>query len=367
MAKAVPVLPNAAARVEAPPSYRTFSSRPGKYIIDEFLSHVRETDSPETFAGLYTAPLGHGEPFEKLKDFEVNRKKRPDRDMAPCPMCHSPNKYLNGELVYLPRLKALAAIGHECADPKNREIATREYRERSVRDCEEGFLLAELPLVQRRLVVAHRLRNAASAILLLYRTIRRKASTMQHQLRQVKNQGGRLTVMEKVGDDIAAIGPDGFGRSRGLNAREVSFGQLNGSILATSNYNPAAELSRVIDKLQPYGSAVSEEAALDLIVGWSAADRHRAYADTRYAGAQFKKCAARMREFVEFFEPDNIRRIAKWAAHPDHPRPFRIKRIEKDGVSKLILRNDEEHLVVDIDPNITPPRLNWPRVENLQT
>jgi hypothetical protein len=275
-------------------------------------------------------------------------------------MCHTPNKYKHGELVYLPRLQAIAAIGHECADPRTRAAANREFREREARDWEEDYLLDHLPLVSLKLAVANEFRGTATADLLLYRAIRRKAPTIHYELRQAKNRGGQLTAMEKVGGDIAAIGPDGFGRSRGLQAREISFGKLEGSILAMANYNPVAELSRVIDRLRPCARWDDENVALDAVAVMDDQARRRTYGDLRAADTEFPKCIARMQEFAAFFAADNIERISAWAAHPGHPHPFQIKIIRKDDGTMLLLKSAEEHCLVRIPAELHPPRLRWP-------
>jgi hypothetical protein len=82
---------------------RVFRTRPGQYLIDEFIAHIRETAQPETFPGLHPGPIAKTEPFLTLKPFHIDRKKRSARDKAPCPMCQ-PNKYLSGNLIYIPRL-----------------------------------------------------------------------------------------------------------------------------------------------------------------------------------------------------------------------------------------------------------------------
>jgi hypothetical protein len=43
---------------------RLFRERPGKYVIEEFLTHVRRTGCPETFPGIYTDALDRSERFE---------------------------------------------------------------------------------------------------------------------------------------------------------------------------------------------------------------------------------------------------------------------------------------------------------------
>src|ERR1700730_17794186 len=81
------------------------------YFVEEFLAHVKRTGQPETFHGLHLGPPYNNEPCRKIAPIEIEGRRRPDGARAPCPMCHHPNKFLKGWLVYLPNLQAVAAIG----------------------------------------------------------------------------------------------------------------------------------------------------------------------------------------------------------------------------------------------------------------
>ena len=143
------------------PVFRLFRSMPGDHVCEEFLAHVATTGEPESFPGIHPGPLDKAEPFRKLATFAIERQKRSGRDMAYCPMCHQPNKYIEGSFVYLTRLEAVAAIGHECASKENRVAAEKDYRARRDQRAEEDHLLVDLPLVARKLEVLRRVRPAA--------------------------------------------------------------------------------------------------------------------------------------------------------------------------------------------------------------
>ena len=92
--------------------------RPAESVVQLFLEHVRRTAEPETFPTIsHSMPRADSRPIF-LRRFDVDRKKRPNGDMAPCPIC-SPNdaKFLNnGYLVWYPDEGVIRAIGPECGD-----------------------------------------------------------------------------------------------------------------------------------------------------------------------------------------------------------------------------------------------------------
>jgi len=193
------------------PKYRKFTRAPGRDFVEQFLNHIKNAGQPETFPGLHPGPLEKDEEFIKLKPFAIDRKKRPERDKAPCPMCHQTNKFLAGDLAYFPRLEAVAAIGHCCAAKEIREAAEREYKVRTTRDAEEELLLQKLPLVSAYLGVLERARLSAIEAERAFRQFRKGASGIHRQLRAVKNAGGRLIVVERIENEVTASGPAGYG------------------------------------------------------------------------------------------------------------------------------------------------------------
>jgi hypothetical protein len=79
---------------------RLFKDPPGQYFVQDFLAHVKKTGLPETFPGLHPGSIAKTERFLLLTRFEIDRRRRPAGNLAPCPMCQ-PNKYLRGSLIYI--------------------------------------------------------------------------------------------------------------------------------------------------------------------------------------------------------------------------------------------------------------------------
>lgn len=248
-----------------PPLFRLFKDMPGDYLAEEFIAHIRTTGAPESFPGIHPGPLAKTEPFRKLAAFSIERMKRPDDDMAYCPMCHQPNKYLEGALVYLTDLKAIAAIGHECAAKENRAAADKEYRARRDQRAEEDYLLANLPHVVRKLASISEVRPAAAEALRVFRLLRKDAPDAVRQLRAIKQKGARLTVAETIDAKLAEIGPSGFKGSSGRQTRDALFGVLAGTTAVINDFNPVSDLNRIETVLRAVPDCRSEDEALEAI------------------------------------------------------------------------------------------------------
>jgi hypothetical protein len=160
----------------------------------------------------------------------------------------------------------VAAIGHCCANKVNLAASTREYRERTLLNEQETYLLAHVPLVPACLSVIEQAKPAAREARRIYRYFRTHGAEFQRALRLVKMNSGRLTVSEQIEGEIAAFGPAGFRRpTTGSNVREVEFGTLRGMIALNTQYDPVDELDRIESRLRSHNHAQTEEAYIDYI------------------------------------------------------------------------------------------------------
>ena len=91
----------------------------------------------------------------------------------------------------------VAAIGHCCADKVNLAASTREYRERTLLNEQETYLLAHVPLVPACLSVIEQVKPAAREARRIYRYFRTHGAEFQRALRLVKMNSGRLTVVNR--------------------------------------------------------------------------------------------------------------------------------------------------------------------------
>jgi hypothetical protein len=339
------------------PTFRIFKTRPGQDLINKFMAHIRETGQPETFPGLYCATIAKTEPFLILKRFDIDRKKRPARDKAACPMCQ-PNKYLSGTLIYIPRLLAIAAIGHCCADKDNLAASSREYRERTERDEQETYLLAHVPLVPACLSVIEKARPAAREARRVYRHFRTRGAEFQRELRLVKMNSGRLTVSEQIEGETAAFGPAGFrSPTTNVNIREVEFGTLRGMIALNTQYDPVGELDRIQSRLRTHNHAETEDAYLEYIAEMTPLPRRAATVQLREAANHYSKFQARIADFCAFFTPENLRRIHDWASHPARAQRFEVSLTG----TRCTFRSRSTSCSMVLDPVLWAYHHPWPK------
>ena len=61
---------------------------------------IVKTGQPELCDELFRGRLPNDVEYRILKRVDIDRRKRPKGDLAPCPMCTS-NRFLRGSLVYV--------------------------------------------------------------------------------------------------------------------------------------------------------------------------------------------------------------------------------------------------------------------------
>jgi hypothetical protein len=287
----------------------------------EVEAHVAQSGEPETFPGIYTADLRKEEPFIKLLEIAVDPRKRPQGDRAPCPMCHSPNKFTKGWLVYLERLQAVAVIGTECASHDTRTSADKEWRDRAAQLKEEEYLEATIPQLPQWLAVVAKAAPAAEAATTLLKGFRSKGKLFFKLLAPAKAPHGRLVVSEVIA--ARSEGPRGM-RTSGSNVdtRDIPVGTIRGLKALDTRFTPTRELDSVRDLILPH-VCDGEEALVNYITG-SPLQRKRAYQELRKAEQALRSFLADLRDCRLFFSEDNLAVIAEWAEHPLAARPFKV-------------------------------------------
>lgn len=307
--------------VEAAATHRRFSDRPPPSFVDAVRAHIARTGQPETFVDLHPGPIRRDEPFHKLAKIKVPQEKRPDGDMAPCPMCR-PDKFLDGWLVYFFELRAAGFIGHCCASHDTRAEADREWAERQARDREEGYLLAVLPQLNEWLAKLDTVRAPIDEAQRLFRAFRSEGATFYQALRTIRANGGRLIATEII-RRAESGGPTGM-RTRGssVQTRDVDFGTLSGMTAVLSDYHPVRTLGEIRAAIAAHAQP-DEEAAINYITDLAPARRAAVYRGLRKAARDFTALLRSLEDFRAFFAASNFSRISQWAAHPDSPVGFR--------------------------------------------
>ena len=94
-----------------------FPEPPGDELRLAFRKHVAATGQPETFDRISTErPPAEGTVVVVEHPVDLNRKTRPDKDEAPCPICSadSPKWLHGGSLIWCEKTQAIYAIGPAC-------------------------------------------------------------------------------------------------------------------------------------------------------------------------------------------------------------------------------------------------------------
>ena len=328
---------------------KAFSELPAQSERDAFLEHVRATGAPESFPGLHPGPIAKTEQFMIVVPFDVDPKKRQSGDMAPCPMCR-PNKFLSGKLVWFPRLRAIAAIGHCCANRENSANAQREYVRRQEQQQDEDYLLSVLPRVSGMMSAVADALPTARAAQDLYRKLKR-SQILHQQLRTIMNkQGGRLHLTERVRSAFS----DAQAGSGELVERDVEFGRLQGGTALASSFKPVDELGEVRRLLSPYVDVLDEASAIDRVISFDGKERRQAAGDIRRAEKRLALTFSRIDDFRLFFSQTNIAKLNAWLESPLQPTPGSARLFRKDRIEIFEILGPQNAKAV-IDPSLWRP------------
>jgi hypothetical protein len=336
---------------------------PSTILQDQWTKFIADTGQPELIPALEHGPIPKDTKYSILRKVHIDRKKRPNRDLAPCPMC-TKNRFLHGSLVFLYELGVSAVIGHCCAD--HVDIAEREYKAWRLQYWQEDYLLAALPYVAEKMETINQLRPFAEELQRIYRKIRRDASAFHGTLRNLKDRNNaRISLFEDVegDDDHDYVGPAGFtgGRSK-RGAREIFFGALRGTTMAIRDYRPVVELDDVQRNLAVFDFARRGDPIVDFIAGLSARDRKVAVAALQIADKNFAKFEKRARDALEFFSRENITTLNEFGAHSLNPIPFSVE-LKSNGLRRNISINSTvDRCFVAIDARIFELAHNWTEI-----
>jgi hypothetical protein len=182
------------------PAPGDFSNRPSNELIEAFLQHVRETGEPECFPSITTSkPAPNSRPVF-LRQFSIERKRRRDGDMAPCPICSpaSPKYLHDGYLAWYPDECVIRAIGPECGDAVFG--GTQYAQAKTIFDLVERerlaveFLQKNLPKALSMLVALRALEEPAAEAERLHQQLRKGGPRILAKLREMKSTGGAISV-----------------------------------------------------------------------------------------------------------------------------------------------------------------------------
>lgn len=345
------------------PSYRIFNTKPLPTFVEQVREQIRQHGQPELIPDLRHDHIDKSEFFEILAEIDIDPLKRPEGDLAPCPMCQ-PNKFLGGRLCWFPGIECCAIIGHCCADKDHSAEAERKYKEASVLKWQEDYFLAAFPLVPEKLQKLHLLRPKAEEALRLHRKFRKDANQLMMLLREQLRGDGRLTVHFEIERQAASgEGPQGF-RGRDTVFDTHDYGVLAGSVALRASYNPVAELETMVAALAVWNAGTSQEDIIDAIVSMNEAQRQRGYAVlTNVDHRLFPAFQSKLEDFEGFFDPENLRRLDSWGC--DHRNPNRVEASSRmlGGIGRQVQISGAGCLTrVVIGEALHTPVYEWPKV-----
>lgn len=191
-------------REKTPASLRTVTLKfkPSPFDVELFKAHVRRTGCPETYTSISTSEPPSLIDAEILCEFQINKKKRPERDAAPCPICRpTAPKFLSGYLVWFPNEMCIRAVGKECGRKYyhkwGQAISAHKHREREARI--EVFLEEELQLVPALSAELNSIHSVLENQRRIWAELRRKSPEVVEVLRAAM-RFGYLTVHRKTRD-----------------------------------------------------------------------------------------------------------------------------------------------------------------------
>ena len=348
---------------------RRFKEKPSNLFCDEVVRQISNTGEPEKVDGLYNDRIPKSAEYEILRRVFIDGKKRPNGDMAPCPMC-SPNRFLEGDLVWVREMNVVALIGRCCA--RYAAQADRAFKVAETKRMQEDFLLAALLLIPRKLETVASARSLAEQTITLYRKLRTQMPELQQILRDRKERSNAELVLHEVihtKDDEEAesdyFGPAGF-RGRGEReamSRDIRFGFMMGTTALIKNYNPVRELADVERSLNVTGISAGEAEAIDFVAALTDRERVATVASLQNADKGFEKFMKRAKDCVAFLSEANIQRLNEFGTHPLNHQPFEAayKMVGKNRVIQFRYQNTS--CVITVPPGLGNATFEWKAVE----
>lgn len=338
-----------------------FVKAPELEFIQRVRAHIKETGQPETLPELFHGKIPKDTIFTILEKIDVPRNKRPDGDLAPCPMCAS-NKFLDGRLVHFPSLECVALIGHDCADREISRQAEEEWARKRQENEELDFLLSVAPVVPAMLAALTELRPLAEGARDLFLRFRKKAASVHRDLRRTIAGSGQLEVAEVISSQMAAVGPAGFRGSSGVQTRAIVFGVLQGTTAVRTEFDPVRPIDMALEHLRPLLCGSSQDAIIEFVYGLEPKDRTFAVGFIKEAGRTYAKVTAMLSDFRDFFDRDNLANISAWGAHENSINPVKVVDREVAGQREVLITGTQAAVVLKPDPELWTFSARWPEI-----
>ncbi|WP_193748886.1 hypothetical protein [Leisingera sp. ANG-Vp] len=281
---------------------------------------MKETGQPETFTTITTSKAENLEEAKILWKFTLDRKKRPNWDEAPCPICSpvSP-KYLSGFLVWFPKENCIRAIGKECGRTldKNWHREVRAFKIREEDEARRQYILQKLHTVPQLISEFETELATAKRQHSVWRDLKDRCPAIVQHLRD--NMGEDLRVSRRSRNKTLSS-------SNGTsNYYETRIGKAQGYAAVRRDFPNVREIKSSIEHLEAisHGSN-SHEISVRLQV-MSKKEQRAIEKVIKLSETKLDRVKQRRHDFLSFFSDANIETINRWATDQNTSMYFTMK------------------------------------------
>lgn len=306
--------------------HRTYlwRAQPGPNDISEFKEHVRLTGCPETFYRITTSKAVSLDSSEILTGFQIDRKKRPERDEAPCPICSpAAPKFLSGYLVWFPNELVIRAIGKECGDRIDRGWNRRvqSFKLRQQQEQREEFIERELHQVPDliRKIEAELARSCFH--LAIWKEFKSKCPAIVQHLRGEMAKGF-LTVTRKRNSNSGRSTTSSSGNSQFY---EEKIGSVRGQAAVKAQFKHHKDLIETVSHLKAIDQGDDPEHVFLALCDMDTKTTKAVERVIKTARSKLSSATRIAEDFETFFTAETIETINLWATDQHSSLNFKLE------------------------------------------
>ena len=291
-----------------------FPEPPGADLVQAFRLHVATCGQPETFPRISTArPPKDGDLIVLHHPIDIDRRRRPESDMAPCPICSPQDpKYLKGgTLIWCDATSAVYAIGPKCSltlwEDGRLNTAVNLFLQAEKEKQNAAVLRAELPKVAALRAWIASYQGLAEKLDRLHRSLAKDAPKLRGAL------------------------------SRALRTGTAATSSIKGIDFLRGGWNLAKDLSEADASLADVERAMGQDSKA-FVIRLSATAVAQRLASLKAARATLTRTAERMAAAADFTARSNCEALGRLSKSESAPMNFKISHT----ASTMDLRSDAE-------------------------
>jgi hypothetical protein len=286
---------------------------PGVELGKRFEAHINATGQPETFPTLSTSrPPDDGDLYVLAHPVDVDRGKRPMRDLAPCPICspRSPIWLLKGSLIWCAETSAIYCVGPTCST--------------------SGWAASRLTVAQNIFLREDREQQNAANLGRELRAVDARlawiASVRPNVVRADEIQGRLAKTLPslKLSMSRATKGGDAIRADVGGSLQPV--GSIRGAPFLSSTWRLSEKLdaaSSDLRSLKAECGSVDPQSWADRLAPAQCEEKLRA---ARKAADALSAVIVKIAAGAEFLSEETVSTLARWSASRSAPHSFKFQR-----------------------------------------